>query len=205
MSNNIVIVDYGVGNLHSVGKALEKVGGNITISSNPKELIAADKIVLPGVGAFGDCMENLRKYELIETVQQLLKSAKPFLGICVGMQILFESSEESPGIAGLGFFAGKVCKITGNNLKVPHIGWNTILAANPGYLLENAVNQYVYFVHSYYAQPRNPEIITSYVEYGSKLTASVAKDNVQALQFHPEKSSNIGLKILKNFVDKYIE
>lgn len=201
MNNNITIIDYGMGNLHSVAKALEKVGGNVTISSNKTDIVQADKLVLPGVGSFGDCMRNLQKYDLIDTIKNSLASTKPFLGICLGMQLLFESSEESPQVKGLGFFKGKVVKIIAPKLKVPHIGWNNLKLAKPSPILANSQNDYVYFVHSYYVVPRDTKLITSFVEYGGKLTASIGKNNIQAVQFHPEKSSLAGLKILNNFVN----
>lgn len=198
MSEKIVIVDYGRGNLHSVNKALLKVGGNVTISSEARVIAAADKVVLPGVGAFGDCMANLQKYDLVEVLQQALRSGKPFLGICLGEQLLFEGSEEAPGIPGLGFFKGRVEKIkTGE--KIPHMGWNQLELKNPSPLLTKAGGQYVYFVHSFHAVPADSGIITSVCEYGCTVTASVGKDNVQALQFHPEKSSTVGLTILAAF------
>ncbi len=201
MNNNITIIDYGMGNLHSVAKALEKVGGNVTISSNKTDIVQADKLVLPGVGSFGDCMRNLEKYDLIDTIKNSLASSKPFLGICLGMQLLFESSEESPQVKGLGFFKGKVVKIIAPKLKVPHIGWNNLKLAKPSPILANSQNDYVYFVHSYYVVPRDTKLITSFVEYGGKITASIGKNNIQAVQFHPEKSSLAGLKILNNFVN----
>lgn len=198
---NITIIDYGMGNLHSVAKALEKVGGNVTISSTKNDIVQADKLVLPGVGSFGDCMLNLQKYDLIETIKNSLASEKPFLGICLGMQLLFESSEESPQVKGLGVFKGKVVKIIAPKLKVPHIGWNNLKLAKPSPILANSENDYVYFVHSYYVVPRDAKLITSFVEYGGKITASIGKNHIQAVQFHPEKSSVAGLKILKNFVN----
>ena len=201
MNNNITIIDYGMGNLHSVAKALEKVGGNVTISSNKTDIVQADKLVLPGVGSFGDCMRNLEKYDLIDTIKNSLASSKPFLGICLGMQLLFESSEESPQVKGLGFFKGKVVKIIAPKLKVPHIGWNNLKLAKHSPILANSQNDYVYFVHSYYVVPRDTKLITSFVEYGGKITASIGKNNIQAVQFHPEKSSLAGLKILNNFVN----
>lgn len=201
MNNNITIIDYGMGNLHSVAKALEKVGGNVTISSNKTDIVQADKLVLPGVGSFGDCMRNLQKYDLIDTIKNSLASTKPFLGICLGMQLLFESSEESPQVKGLGFFKGKVVKIIAPKLKVPHIGWNNLKLAKHSPILANSQNDYVYFVHSYYVVPRDTKLITSFVEYGGKITASIGKNNIQAVQFHPEKSSLAGLKILNNFVN----
>jgi len=198
MSEKIVIVDYGRGNLHSVNKALIKVGGTVSISSSAKVIAAADKVILPGVGAFGDCMTNLQKYDLVEVLLQTLRSGKPFLGICLGEQLLFEGSEEAPGVAGLGFFKGQVEKIK-TNLKIPHMGWNKLELKMPSPLLAKASEEYVYFVHSYHAVPVDKSIITSVCDYNCQITASVGKDNVQALQFHPEKSSSVGLNILEAF------
>lgn len=197
----IAIIDYGVGNLHSVGKALEKVGAQVYISSEPSTILAADKVVLPGVGAFGDCAENIRKYELTDTVAQVLNSGTPLLGICVGMQLLFETSEESPGIAGLGFLRGQVKKLVAPGLKIPHIGWNNLQVRENASMLSGSQNEYVYFVHSYHCVPEDAGTITATCDYGSTLVASIAYRNVQAVQFHPEKSSAVGLRILHNFVN----
>ena len=198
MRGKTVIIDYGMGNLHSVNKALLKVGADVTISSEKNVIAGADKIILPGVGAFGDCMLNLQKYDLIDVIQKALKSGKPFLGICLGEQLLFEGSEEAPGVPGLGFFKGQVEKIK-TDLKIPHMGWNNLSLKNFSPLLTKAAGKYVYFVHSYHAQPIDKSIITSVAQYGCEITASVGKDNVQAFQFHPEKSSSVGLAILKQF------
>ncbi len=200
-SNKITIIDYGMGNLHSVAKALEKAGAIVTISNNKTDILSADKIVLPGVGSFGDCMLNLQQHDLVDTIKNSLSSAKPFLGICLGMQVLFESSEESPQVKGLGVFKGKVVKIIAPKLKVPHIGWNNLTLARPSAILSASQNDYLYFVHSYYVVPRDNKLITSFVEYGGKITASIGQNNVHAVQFHPEKSSTAGLKILNNFVN----
>ena len=197
----ISIIDYGVGNLFSVEKAFAALGAEVKISSDSEEILAADKIVLPGVGAFGDCMKNLEASGLIPTIRE----GTPLLGICVGLQILFEGSEESPGVKGLGFLKGTVQKIPADNLKVPHMGWNSLEVVRPRRpvdLFEGLSEKpYVYFVHSYHAVPDNPSIITSYTEYGGRLTASIASGDIQATQFHPEKSGDVGLQILKNFVE----
>ncbi|MDD4321028.1 MAG: imidazole glycerol phosphate synthase subunit HisH [Acidaminococcaceae bacterium] len=198
MNGKIVIVDYGMGNLHSVNKALLKVGADVSISSDPIVIGSADKVILPGVGAFGDCMDNLNKYGLTQVLIKVLNSDKPFLGICLGLQLLFEGSEEAPGTKGLGFFKGQVEKIK-TNFKIPHMGWNRLELKNNAKLLTNANGEYVYFVHSYHAVPQDKSIITSVCNYGTEITASVGLGNVQAVQFHPEKSSSVGIEILQAF------
>ena len=197
----IAIIDYGVGNLFSVEKAFVKLGADVIVTSDAEEIAKADKIVLPGVGAFGDCMQNLIESGLIPTILDAVAKGKPFLGICVGLQILFDGSEESPGVAGLGIIKGMVKKIYAPALKIPHMGWNSLefTAASP---LFQALpkSPYVYFVHSYYAVPEDPSVILAVTEYGQQVTAAVAQKNIQATQFHPEKSGDIGLLILKNFI-----
>lgn len=201
----IAIIDYGVGNLFSVEKALAALGADAKITSDARTIAAADKIVLPGVGAFGDCMENLTATGLIPTIKDFVKTGKPMLGICVGLQILFEGSEESIGVAGLGLLKGKVRRIQAPGLKVPHMGWNSLTIKNPRQPLDLfqglSEKPYVYFVHSYHAVPQDSSIVTATMEYGSELTAAVAKGNIQATQFHPEKSGDVGLAILKNFIN----
>ena len=201
----IAIIDYGVGNLFSVEKALAALGADAKITSDARTIAAADKIVLPGVGAFGDCMENLTATGLIPTIKDFVKTGKPMLGICVGLQILFEGSEESIGVAGLGLLKGKVRRIQAPGLKVPHMGWNSLTIKSPRqslYLFQGLSEKpYVYFVHSYHAVPQDSSIVTATTEYGSELTAAVAKGNIQATQFHPEKSGDVGLAILKNFIN----
>lgn len=200
----IAVIDYGVGNLFSVEKAMSQFGSKVEVSADEGTIRKAEKIVLPGVGAFGDCMNNLVASGLIPVLKDMIGAGYPVLGICVGLQIMFEGSEESPGVQGLGIFSGMVHKIEAPNLKVPHMGWNSleICASQPklNLFLDLPADPYVYFVHSYAAQPTDAGIITSYTEYGSKLTASVASGNVQAVQFHPEKSGDVGLHILENFV-----
>lgn len=201
----IAIIDYGVGNLFSVEKALAALGADAKITSDARTIAAADKIVLPGVGAFGDCMENLTATGLIPTIKDFVKTGKPMLGICVGLQILFEGSEESIGVAGLGLLKGKVRRIQAPGLKVPHMGWNSLMIKSPRQPLDLfqglSEKPYVYFVHSYHAVPQDSSIVTATTEYGSELTAAVAKGNIQATQFHPEKSGDVGLAILKNFIN----
>ena len=201
----IAVIDYGVGNLFSVEKALAGLGAEVRVTSDAAEIAAADKIVLPGVGAFGDCMKNLTATGLIPTIRACVAKGTPLLGICVGLQILFEGSEESPGVAGLGLLKGMVRKIQAPGLKVPHMGWNSLIVTEPRQSVdlfkELSVKPYVYFVHSYHAVPADRSIITSAAVYGELLTASVAAGNIQATQFHPEKSGDVGLTILKNFIE----
>lgn len=201
----IAIIDYGVGNLFSVEKALAALGADAKITSDARTIAAADKIVLPGVGAFGDCMENLTATGLIPTIKDFVKTGKPMLGICVGLQILFEGSEESIGVAGLGLLKGKVRRIQAPGLKVPHMGWNSLTIKSQRQPLDLfqglSEKPYVYFVHSYHAVPQDSAIVAATTEYGSELTAAVAKGNIQATQFHPEKSGDVGLAILKNFIN----
>lgn len=197
----IAIIDYGRGNLFSVEKAFAKLGADAIVTNDIEKIRRADKVVLPGVGAFGDCMETLKKAGLIPVIQEAAASGKPFLGICLGLQLLFERSEESPGVAGLGIFKGAIRQIVAPNLKVPHMGWNSLSLRNATPLLKGLPeNPYVYFVHSFHAVPEDASIITAVTEYGSELTAAVGRGNVQAMQFHPEKSSSVGLKILESFV-----
>lgn len=196
----IAIVDYGRGNLFSVQKAFAFLGADACITADKKQIEEADKVVLPGVGAFGDCMDTLTKTGLVPTLRAAAAN-KPFLGICLGLQLMFESSEESPGVQGLGIFKGIVKKINAPQLKIPHMGWNNIFVKEGTALLANLPERpYVYFVHSYHAVPVDQSIITSWTEYGEKVTASVGKGRVAATQFHPEKSGEVGLQILKNFI-----
>ncbi len=196
----VVIIDYGMGNLYSVKNALLAVGAEPVVTSDMDVIAAAERVILPGVGAFGDCMANLEKSGLIPVIRQLLDSGKPFLGICLGMQLLFEGSDEAPGVAGLGYFKGQV-KYLPTSLKIPHMGWNKLELRSPSPLLTGAGGEYVYFVHSFHAEPEDKSIITSVCDYGMEVTASVGRGNVQAFQFHPEKSSRVGMQLLKNFVD----
>lgn len=195
----VTIIDYGMGNLYSVQNALKAIGAEPIVTSDAEVIAKAEKILLPGVGAFGDCMANLEKSGLIPVIRECLASGKPFLGICLGMQLLFEGSDEAPGVPGLGFFKGQV-KYLPTQLKVPHMGWNKLELRSPSPLLEGADGEYVYFVHSYHAEPADKSIITSVCDYGAELTASVGRENVQAFQFHPEKSSRVGMKLLENFM-----
>jgi glutamine amidotransferase len=197
----IAIIDYGMGNLYSVEKAFVKLGASVIVTSNPKEILKADKVVLPGVGAFGDCMHNLQEYGLVEVIKQVVNQGKPFLGICLGLQLLFDGSEEDPGVAGLGIFPGMIKKINAPGMKIPHMGWNSLNLRTESPLFKGLPqNPFVYFVHSYHAVPDNTELVTAVTEYGGDVTAAVGRDNVQAVQFHPEKSSAVGMNILANFI-----
>ena len=199
----IAVIDYGVGNLFSVEKALMQFATDVLITGD-KELIAkADKLVLPGVGDFGECMSNLEATGLIPTIRECIAKGTPLLGICIGEQILFEGSEESPEAKGLGIFKGMVRRIQAPGLKVPHMGWNSVTFSQPNHPLFAHLGEhpYFYFVHSYHCVPEYASIITATTKYGEKLTAAVAKDNVMATQFHPEKSGDVGLQVLKNFIE----
>lgn len=196
----IAIIDYGMGNLFSVEKAFVKLGAEVVVTSKPEIILAADKVILPGVGAFGDCMANLREYQLIDAIHEVVNQGKPFLSICLGLQLLFEGSEEDPGVEGLGIFPGMVRKIIAPTLKIPHMGWNSLKFSGNSPLFVNLPQEsFVYFVHSYHAVPEDRSLITAVTDYGSPVTAAVGRGNVQAVQFHPEKSSNIGLTMLANF------
>ena len=199
----IGIIDYDAGNLKSVEKALPYLGKEVVVTRDPEQLRQADKVILPGVGAFGDAMAKLKEYHLDTLIREIADSGKPFLGICLGLQLLFEESEESPGVEGLGILKGKIKRIPDEDgLKVPHIGWNSLYLEHNGRLFQNIPeNSYVYFVHSYYLEAQDPEIVKASTEYGVHIHASVEKGNVFACQFHPEKSSETGLQILKNFAE----
>ena len=199
----IGIIDYDAGNLKSVEKALHYLGKEVIVTRDPEQLRQVDKVILPGVGAFGDAMAKLKEYHLDTLIHEIADSGKPFLGICLGLQLLFEESEESPGVEGLGILKGKIKRIPDENgLKVPHIGWNSLHLEHNGRLFQNIPeNSYVYFVHSYYLEAQDPEIVKASIEYGVHIHASVEKGNVFACQFHPEKSSETGLQILKNFAE----
>ncbi|MEE9258713.1 MAG: imidazole glycerol phosphate synthase subunit HisH [Nitrospinaceae bacterium] len=204
----IAVVDYGMGNLRSVQKALEAVGADAVVTSDPQKILNARSVVLPGVGAFKDCMGNLEQFGLIDAVKKSIHSGKPFLGICVGMQMLFNQSEEFGVVPGLGIFPGKVQRFSsgltekenGAPLKVPHMGWNTVRIKKADPLFDPVPkNPYFYFVHSYYVVPEDPAIVATVTEYGTEFVSGIQHDNVYAFQFHPEKSQKLGLSILKNF------
>ncbi len=196
----IALIDYGSGNLRSVSKALEHEGADVRLVDSPAALAGADAMVLPGVGAFGDCVRNLRERGLWDPVKDWLASGKPFLGICLGYQLLFESSEETPGVKGFGFFPGKVKRFHEAGLKIPHMGWNSLELNDHPLWHGLPANPYVFFVHSYFPVPDDPAIVTSRTTYGETFAASVARDNVAAVQFHPEKSQDTGLAIMRNFI-----
>jgi glutamine amidotransferase len=197
----LALIDYGVGNLFSVAKALESVGGDVKLTCAADDIELADKIVLPGVGAFGDCMKNLEATGLIPTIKAQIAAGKPILGICVGLQILFEGSEESPNVDGLKIFSGRVKRICAGNLKIPHMGWNSIHFGNSKLFKGLSGEPYYYFVHSYHAVPDDKNIIAATTNYGETVTAAIERDNIFATQFHPEKSGDVGLQVLKNFLD----
>ena len=199
----IAIIDYDAGNIKSVEKALQKLGQEVVITRDAETILAADKVILPGVGAFGDAMENLRKYQLDKVIYQVVEKNIPFLGICLGLQLLFEKSDESKGVEGLGILKGEICKIPDQEgLKIPHMGWNSLHLQNEGRLFQNLEeNAYVYFVHSYYLKAEEEGIVKATTEYSTHIHASVEKGNVFACQFHPEKSGDVGMQILRNFVE----
>ena len=199
----IAIIDYDAGNIKSVEKALISLGEEAVITRDKDEILAADHVILLGVGAFGDAMDKIRRYGLEEIIKEVVAKGTPFLGICLGLQLLFESSEETVGVEGLGILKGKIVKIPDNQgLKVPHIGWNSLKFPNKGRLYEGIKeDSYVYFVHSYYLQAEDEDIVVATTEYATHIHASVEKSNVFACQFHPEKSSDVGLQILKNFIN----
>jgi glutamine amidotransferase len=197
----IAIIDYDAGNLKSVEKALLSLGEEAVITRDAQTILNADKAILPGVGAFGDAMQNLQNFALVDVIKDFIASGKPFLGICLGLQLLFERSDESDGVKGLGILPGEILRIPDKEgLKIPHMGWNS-LEIKDGAKLFHGIEQgaYVYFVHSYYLKAADPSIVAATTEYSTLIHASVEKDNVFACQFHPEKSSEIGLQILKNF------
>jgi glutamine amidotransferase len=198
----VAIVDYGAGNIKSVENAVRYLGHEAVLTRDPAVILSADHVILPGVGAFGDAMTRLSRYGLDEVLRKAAASGIPFLGICLGLQLLFESSEESPGAEGLGILKGHILRIPdGEGRKVPQIGWNDLTYPNPGRLFAGLPEgSYVYFVHSYYLRAADPSIVTACTQYGVRIDASVESGNVFACQFHPEKSEAAGMKILQNFL-----
>ncbi len=199
----VAIIDYDAGNIKSVEKAFQFIGQDTVVTRDPEQIYRADHVVLPGVGAFGDAMDKLNKYGLVEVIKTVTSKEVPFIGICLGQQLLFDSSEESVGAVGLGILRGQIKKIPNNNgqLKIPQIGWNNLAYPSKGRLFEGIdEGQYVYFVHSYYLHAEERDIVKATTEYGTLIDASVEKGNIFACQFHPEKSSDVGMQILKNFV-----
>ncbi len=199
---NVFIIDYEMGNLKSVEKAVEKVGAKPIVSSEPEKLLKSDKVILPGVGAFRDCISNLKKYNFIEALKDYIKTGKPLLGICLGMHVLFEKSYEFGEYNGLGIISGEVVKFENiGNLPIPHMGWNSIIINKESKLLKNIKNgDFFYFAHSYFVKPLNSNDILTSTEYGIIFTSSINRDNVFGVQFHPEKSQDRGLQVLKNFI-----
>jgi imidazole glycerol-phosphate synthase subunit HisH len=202
----IAVIDYGMGNLRSVQKALEEVGAKARVTSDPADLKRCSKVVFPGVGAFGDAMKELRRRRLVDPIKDAIACGKPFLGLCLGLQLLFEKSEEAPGVKGLSVLKGEVKRFhfPKKGLKVPHMGWNSITkeANGPGAKILKGISDgsYVYFVHSYYVKPKDRKSVLTMTDYGADFVSGICKDNIYGLQFHPEKSQELGLKILKNFV-----
>lgn len=197
----VAIIDYDAGNIKSVEKALLHLGEEVMITRDREKILNSDKVILPGVGAFGDAMEKLRSYGLDKVIYEVVEKKIPFLGICLGLQLLFEKSDETPGVKGLGILPGEVLRIPDKEgLKIPHMGWNSLHLQNNGRLFQGIPEDiYVYFVHSYYLHAEEPEIVKAVTDYSTTIHASVEKENVFACQFHPEKSSRYGLKILENF------
>lgn len=197
----IAIIDYDAGNLKSVEKALISLGEQPIITRDYKELLSADKVILPGVGSFGDAMEKLHKYDMVKPIHEIVEKGTPFLGICLGLQLLFESSDESEGVEGLSLLKGHILRIPDQEgLKIPHMGWNSLEVKSDATLFQNLEKDpYVYFVHSYYLKADDERVVAATTEYSTTIHASVEKDNVFGCQFHPEKSGEVGLQILKNF------
>ncbi len=197
----IAIIDYDAGNIRSVEKALSGLGQEVCITRSREQLLNADKVILPGVGAFGEAMRHLHKYGLSDIIHEIVDRGTPFLGICLGLQLLFERSDEAPGVDGLGILKGEILRIPDQNgIKIPHMGWNSLELQNDGRLFRGIKeNPYVYFVHSYYLKAEDEQIVKAVADYSVRIHASVEKGNLFACQFHPEKSSDVGLQILKNF------
>ena len=197
----IAIIDYDAGNIRSVEKALKFLGHDTCLTRDRDVLLQADQVILPGVGNFGDAMQKLEQYRLIGTIKEIVSENIPFLGICLGLQLMFEKSEEAPGVPGLGLLKGEIKRIPpAEGLKIPHMGWNSLSLQNEGRLFKDIPQEtYVYFVHSYYLKAADPQIVKATTEYSVTIDASVEQNNVFACQFHPEKSSRYGLKMLENF------
>lgn len=198
----IAIIDYDAGNIKSVEKALQALGEETAVTREKEVILNADRVILPGVGSFGEAMEKIRGYGLEEVIKEAIANRIPFLGICLGLQLMFEKSEESPGVKGLGILEGEILRIPdAPGHKIPHIGWNSLTFPSRGSLFQGVSDSaYVYFVHSYYLKAKDPQIVTAATRYSTLIHAAVEKDNLFACQFHPEKSSDVGLTILKNFI-----
>ncbi|HZY64469.1 MAG TPA: imidazole glycerol phosphate synthase subunit HisH [Rubrobacteraceae bacterium] len=197
---NVAVVDYDAGNTLSVTRALEKVGARVDLTPDPERVVAADAVVLPGVGAFEDCMRKLRERGMEAACLETYRSGKPFLGVCVALQVFFERSEESPGIEGLGIFPGTVVRFKNDGLKVPHMGWNQLSLSGDHPVLKGLDGEAFYFVHSYYPEPDEPADVIGTSEYGVEFCAAAGRENLAAVQFHPEKSSRAGLTLYENFL-----
>lgn len=199
----IALIDYDAGNIRSVEKALLKLGQDVCVTRDRETLLRADHVILPGVGAFGDAMEHLNAYGLADVIHEIVEKKTPFLGICMGLQLLFERSDEAPGVEGLGILKGEILRIPDQEgLKIPHMGWNALEFPREGKLFQGLPKTpYVYFVHSYYLKAREESIVKAVTHYGVEIHASVEKDQIYACQFHPEKSGETGLLILKNFLN----
>ena len=198
----VAIIDYDAGNVKSVEKAVTHLGKDGRLTRDRNDILNADHVRLPGVGSFGDAMGNLVKYGMDEVIREVVSKGTPFLGICVGLQLIFEDSEESPGVSGLGLLKGHIKRIPDTGVKVPHIGWNSLTFPHEGTIFKG-INEgsFVYFVHSYYLEAADEAIVTAETEYGTRIHASVEQGNIYTTQFHPEKSSDVGLKILENFLE----
>ena len=197
---NVAVVDYDAGNTLSVTRALEKVGARVYLTSDPEEVLTADAVVLPGVGAFGDCVRKLKERGMDEACLETYRAGKPFLGVCIALQVFFEASEESPGVEGLGILPGKVVRFDVGGLKVPHIGWNELDVVREHPILEGLSGEDFYFVHSYHPEPEEDSDLLGESDYGGRFCAAAGRENLAAVQFHPEKSSRAGLKLYENFL-----
>jgi imidazole glycerol-phosphate synthase subunit HisH len=197
---NVAVVDYDAGNTLSVTRALEKVSSKVDLTPDPERVLAADAVVLPGVGAFGDCIHKLRDRGMDVACREAFRLGKPFLGVCVALQVVFEASEESPGVEGLGLMPGRVVRFEGDGLKVPHIGWNELSVVRDHPVLDGLDGEAFYFVHSYYPEPEETEDLIGETDYGTRFCSAAGRENLVAIQFHPEKSSRAGLKLYENFL-----
>ena len=197
---NVAVVDYDAGNTLSVTRALEKVGVRVYLTSDPEEVLTADAVVLPGVGAFGDCVRKLKERGMDEACLETYRAGKPFLGVCIALQVFFEASEESPGVEGLGILPGKVVRFDVGELKVPHMGWNELDVVREHPILEGLSGEDFYFVHSYHPEPEEDSDLLGESDYGGRFCAAAGRENLAAVQFHPEKSSRAGLKLYENFL-----